>query len=171
MKYIRIGDATLVPLKIIKANQPNTSFPSVLTDEILNPIGFAIVHEVEKPVGDVVSEGDPVLDEITGKWYQTWEVRDFTPDEVADNLEAERQEMVITKRQGRQQIIIMGLLDAVQTAINSITDPVQRALIQSYWDDSTEYRRTHQSMIDLAPAVGISDTELDQAFRDAALLD
>jgi|AGFS01.1.fsa_nt_gi hypothetical protein len=43
------------------------------------------VYDSEVPVGDVVKEGKPELHE-DGFWYKTWTVRDFSPEEVAENL-------------------------------------------------------------------------------------
>lgn len=44
------------------------------------------VYDSEAPVGDVVTEGSPVFNEEDGLWYKTWSVRDFSPEEVAENL-------------------------------------------------------------------------------------
>lgn len=43
------------------------------------------VYDSEVPVGDVVTEGQPELKD-DGFWYKTWTVRDFYPEEVAENL-------------------------------------------------------------------------------------
>lgn len=76
----------------------------------------------------------------------------------------------VTKRQGRQQMILMGLLSSVQAAIDSIPDETQRLLVQSFWDDSTQYERTHPQMLQLAQAIGLTDEQLDQAFIAASQL-
>lgn len=76
----------------------------------------------------------------------------------------------VTKRKGRQQMILMGVIDAVQPAIDAIEDPIQRALVQSFWDDSSDYERNHPQMIGLASAIGITESQLDQAFIQASRL-
>lgn len=76
----------------------------------------------------------------------------------------------VTKRQARQQLILMGLLDSVQTAIDSIPDTTQRLLVQSFWDDSIQYERYHPQMLQLAQAVGLNDEQMDQAFIAASQL-
>lgn len=76
----------------------------------------------------------------------------------------------VTKRQGRQQMILMGLLSNVQAAIDTIEDETERLLAQSFWDDSTQYERTHPQMIQLAQAMGLTDEQLDQAFIAASKL-
>ena len=94
-------------------------------------------------------------------------------DKTVEELEAERKALVpesVTKRQGRQQMIFIGIIDQVQTAIDVISDPVQKALVQSFWDDSTEYERNHPQMIQLAQAIDFTDEQLDNAFIEAAKL-
>lgn len=107
------------------------------------------------------------------EFYNGWEPPaveqppELTPEEL---LQMQREGMVVTKRQGRQQMILMGILDQVQAAIDGIEDPLQRALVQSFWDDSTQYERNHPQMIQLAQAIGLTDEQLDQAFIEAAQL-
>ncbi len=76
----------------------------------------------------------------------------------------------VTKRQGRQQMILMGIIGMVQPAIDAIEDPIQRALVQSFWDDSSDYEREHPQMVELAAAIGITESQLDQAFVQASRL-
>lgn len=44
------------------------------------------VYDSEVPVGDVVTEGDPVYDDAAEQWVKTWTARDFTTEEVSENL-------------------------------------------------------------------------------------
>lgn len=76
----------------------------------------------------------------------------------------------VTKRQGRQQMILMGVINAVQPAIDAIEDDVQRALVQSFWDDSSDYERDHPQMVELGAAIGLSTDQIDDAFRAASKL-
>lgn len=103
----------------------------------------------------------------------TREVIDWTQEEIDVHLANERKAQVpdsVTKRQGRQQMIILGVLDQVQTAIDAISDPIQRALMQSYWDDSNYYDRHHPQMIALGGQIGFSEEDLDNAFIAASKL-
>jgi hypothetical protein len=49
-------------------------------------LGYAVVHRSEKPMGDVVVEGNPIRSEDDNEFYQNWIVRDYTPEELAENL-------------------------------------------------------------------------------------
>ena len=76
----------------------------------------------------------------------------------------------VTKRQGRQQMILMGVIGQIQPAIDAIQDATERALVQSFWEDSIEYERYHPQMISLANQLGFTDDQLDDAFRAASQL-
>ena len=63
----------------------NTSFPMQMEEAEFTRFGYAAIHDVEIPTGDVVDRGPPVLG-ADGFYYWTWTSRDFTPAELATNL-------------------------------------------------------------------------------------
>ena len=73
----------------------------------------------------------------------------------------------ISRRQAKQQLLIMGLLDDVQTAISAIPDPTQRGMVQIYWDDSQLFERQHPLMMQIGIMLGLDDQGLNQAFKEA----
>lgn len=64
------------------------TFPANIPLDYLHALGYAEVLPVEVPVGDVVAEGVPELRD--GKWYKTYTVRSFTPEELAKRLSNEK---------------------------------------------------------------------------------
>ena len=76
----------------------------------------------------------------------------------------------VTKRQARQALLLAGLLDQVQPAIDAIPDATARRMAQIEWDDSQEYQRDRPVLISLATALGLDGDALDQLFRTAATL-
>lgn len=65
----------------------NTSFPLPCRDYLIEPFGYAPVIPVDMPVVDgYVSEGTPEKRE-DGRWYQKWDVREFTEEEYTAELE------------------------------------------------------------------------------------
>lgn len=46
----------------------------------------------------------------------------------------------ITVRQAREQLIKLGLIAQVQTSIDSIADPMQKAIVQNYWEYSIDFK-------------------------------
>lgn len=71
---------------------------------------------------------------------------------------------VVTRRQARQALLLAGLLDNVQPAIDAIPDPVQRQMAQIEWDDSLEFQRTRPLLVQLGSAIGLDDVGLDALF-------
>lgn len=94
---------------------------------------------------------------------ESWDVVTDRPDPVMPVPNA------ITKRQARQQLIAMSMISSVQPVIDAIADPTERALVQSFWDDSTIYERNHPQMIALSAAIGMTESQLDDAFIAASL--
>jgi hypothetical protein len=77
---------------------------------------------------------------------------------------------VVTRRQAKQALILAGLIDGVQPAIDAISDPTQRALMQSEWEDSQEFFRDRPQLIMLATALGLDDAALNALFLQASQL-
>jgi hypothetical protein len=76
----------------------------------------------------------------------------------------------VTRRQARQALLMAGKLADVQPAIDAITDPVQRGLLQIEWDDSLNFDRSRPALIALAAAIGIDSAQLDTLFITAGSL-
>lgn len=74
----------------------------------------------------------------------------------------------VSRRQGKQALRLAGKLPLVQSAIDAISDPLERGLMQDWWDDSTTFERAHPAVISLAPAIGLDDPGLDALFIQAA---
>lgn len=76
----------------------------------------------------------------------------------------------ITRRQCKQQLLLLGLLDQVQPMLDAIPDPTEKAMMQIYWDDSQEFERNHPQLIAMAQGLGLTDEQIDQAFIAAGSL-
>lgn len=73
----------------------------------------------------------------------------------------------VTRRQAKQALLLQGLLANVQPAINAILDVQQRGLMQIEWDDSQEFVRSRQSLIQIGAAIGLDAAGLDALFVQA----
>lgn len=76
----------------------------------------------------------------------------------------------VSRKQARKALLLAGLFEAVQPAIDAIEDPLQRQLVQIDWDDAQTYERDDPTLLSLAAALGMSDAELDALFVTAARL-
>ena len=92
--YVKIIDGAVAAYPYsadaLKADNPNVSFPVVLTDEMLADFNAAIVRETAEPTVDYtqnVVEGIPVLQ--NGVWVQAWDVSNASDTEVAARVDAQ----------------------------------------------------------------------------------
>lgn len=96
---IRVSDKKYpVYMPEVRAENPNTGFPIPIREYILEPFGYMPVYDVELPSGDVLIEGAPEFKD-DGKWYRTWTVREFTPEELAERLAAAKQGLEVSVSQ------------------------------------------------------------------------
>jgi hypothetical protein len=75
----------------------------------------------------------------------------------------------VTMRQARLALLAAGKLAAVDTAINALPDP-QKSAARIEWDYSSAVQRHNGFVQQLGPALGLSDAQLDNLFRQAAAL-
>lgn len=76
----------------------------------------------------------------------------------------------VSRRQGRQALLLAGKMSLVQPAIDAIADVTQRGMAQIYWDDSQEFERNHPTLIALASQIGLTPDDLDSLFITAKAL-
>lgn len=76
----------------------------------------------------------------------------------------------VSARQAHQALILAGLYDNVQAAIDAIPDGTQRAMTRAEWDKSNEFERSRPLLIQLAEAIGLDSEALDNLFITAAQL-
>ena len=71
----------------LRADNPNTSFPTTMPDSLLAEWNVYPVQQVEKPQTDHtknVAEGTPAQQD--GQWVQVWEVTDATQEEIDQRI-------------------------------------------------------------------------------------
>jgi len=101
--------------------------------------------------------------------------RDMTPEEeaqrAADIAAAALPKIPasVTMRQARLALLAAGKLDAVNTAIAAMASP-QKEAAQIQWEYSSDVFRNWPLVLSLGPALGLSSTDLDNLFIQAAML-
>jgi hypothetical protein len=99
---------------------------------------------------------------------------DFDIERMGDYVIADGQALlpaptVVSLRQARLALFNAGLLDAIDTAIAGLTG--EAAIIaQIEWDTSTEIRREHALVQQIATALELSSEQLDALFVAASAL-
>jgi len=89
----------------------------------------------------------------------------FVPD-APPTLEEERAAMKVSRLQARVALLQAGLLPQVEAAV-AAADPI----IQMAWANAIEFRRFSPTILALSAQIGLTDTQLDNLFRAAALVD
>lgn len=77
----------------------------------------------------------------------------------------------VTARQIRLWLVSHGVsLAAVEAAIDAIPDAQQREMVRVEWEYAPYVERIHPMLVPLAAALGLSEAQVDQAFREAATI-
>lgn len=93
--------------------------------------------------------------------YLAWTAAGGVPD-PCPNLPVPQS---LTRAQARAALIVSGLIDQVQPAIDAIQDPVQRALVQNDWDNRLTFERNNTTLLALSGLLGLADGAIDELFR------
>ena len=71
----------------------------------------------------------------------------------------------VSARQIRLWLINNGIqLTQVDSAINSIEDPITRETVKVEWEYAPYVERNHPMLVPLAQALGLTEQQIDQAF-------
>lgn len=143
----------------------DTSFPETITPDILDAFGADPVLEGAQPTlgPDQYSAYVGVV-EIDGVWFTAYEARDYTPEEIAQRLDAWRQAAVVSPFQGRASLLHANLLDEVETMMANAATPRQ---IKLAWEYATEWRRLSPMLIAMAQQLQLTDEQVDDLIRYA----
>jgi len=77
----------------------------------------------------------------------------------------------ISARQIRLWLVRKGVSVAtVEAAINAIPDAVTRESVRVEWEYAPYVERTHAWLVPMAAALGMNESQVDAAFREAAAL-
>jgi hypothetical protein len=77
----------------------------------------------------------------------------------------------VTARQIRLWLVTHGVsLTAVEAAIDSIQEPMQRESVRVEWEYAPYVERSHPWLVPLASVLGLTASQVDAAFAEAATL-
>lgn len=74
----------------------------------------------------------------------------------------------VTRAQGKIALIMAGLWDAVVGFVNSIDDPIDKAIAEVALNDTLEWERDSEFLNTAAQVLGISSQDLDNLFISAS---
>lgn len=144
---------------------PDVSFPADIPDELAAEFNVFPVVEVTPPSYNPDSQNlvwvNPIY--VNGVWTQQWRVDDMTPEEIAARIAAWRAGASCTPFQGRVALSNAGLLAQVEAAIQSADDKTKIA-----WEYAILWERMSPMILSLSSALGLSETQVDDLFKQAA---
>lgn len=76
----------------------------------------------------------------------------------------------LTRRQFKLALLENGLLEQVETTLNSIQDVTQRARLQIEYSESTEFQRTSDSIKYMCNLLGLTEEQINQMWEQGLTL-
>ena len=76
----------------------------------------------------------------------------------------------LTRRQFKLVLLENGLLEQVETMINSIQDVTQRTRLQIEYSEATEFQRTSDSMKYMCNLLGLTEEQINQMWEQGLTL-
>ena len=157
-----------VTFEQLQAEFPQTLFPQGFNEPFEN---YMPVQPTQIPEHDAAThkaiEDSPVVRD--GQYKQAWKVQPLSTEEMQASRRA-RVPAKVSRRQARQALLLAGLLDTVQPAINAIADPVVRQFALIDWQDATDFERHNPTVMKIGLALGLGEEGLDKLFIAAAAL-
>jgi len=134
--------------------------------QIRNPIYTSfggIDCEIDHPIYGWI----PYTAEIGGDVFNTAKAtaKPYIAPPAIDPLISERAAMTVSRFQAMAALLNAGLLSQVNVALADAGPLAQLA-----WAEATEFRRNSPTIAGLSAGLGLTDTQVDDLFRAAALI-
>jgi hypothetical protein len=102
-------------------------------------------------------------------FWQRWDQHPESVEEKSAFLQEWRKYASVTMRQARLALAQQGFLETVEDAIALIPEP-DKSAISIEWEYSATVQRSSSWVGTLAPALGLSDEQMDDLFKLASTL-
>lgn len=161
---IRIRDTGAVMYENeFRAMYPDTSFPQVITPELLNDFGADPVLNGPQPTLTEWQYAQYVgVEEIDGVWFTKYIAVDYTPEQIEALKQQWRSTATCTPFQGRMALSNAGLLAQAQAAVDAGTEETKLA-----WEYAIIWERTSPLVESLGAALGLNADQIDDLFKAA----
>lgn len=132
---------------------------AAVIDDMGKVINIILVNDLSYSPGD----GLTLVESETANIGDTYNAGAFIPAPVSLPVPQE-----ITRRQARLALLFAGLLDSVDAVIDSIPDPMARAVAKIEWNEALTIDRASPLITELAPALGLTEADVDNLFITGA---
>lgn len=120
-------------------------------------IGTSINNVDNSTVGHTELAPDPAL------VHPTWNGEAWVEGEPEVPLQ-------VSRRQGKQQLVISGLDEMVDGAIDAIEDPVERKLTRIWYNDADYWELDNPQLLGLASVLGLTHEDVIELLKSASQL-
>lgn len=143
----------------LRRDNRDVSFPRDMTAFDASKFDCYPVQDTPQPQapGKVAQRIIPEL--VDGVWQERWGLVDVPPVLVPESVEM---------AQARLALLGAGLLSQVDAAIDAIADPAQREAARIAWEYRPQVHRNSQLVLSLGAALGLTNEQIDELFRQAA---
>lgn len=169
--YALFENNTIKPYSSLPKNWRNISGLNLLKDESeLKKLGWykVVTDNTEYNQATQMLYGyDYTYDSENDKIVQTAIIIDkpvLTPEELDRQLQEKRMSMVCTNYQARQALILAGLYNSVDLAMN---DPNVDLSAKVAWEYAGNFYRISPFVSSIAVSLGLTDEQLDNLFEQA----
>lgn len=133
----------------------------------LDEQGFYLGLKQEQPFEDgFQTKVQPIGNFVKGRFdfeLNEW-VEGATQEEITEYRKLITPEKV-SRRQLRQALILSDFdLSIIYQEISKIEDIKERLLMESFWNDSQEFERSHERLISFATDLGFTEEQINQLF-------
>ena len=143
-----------LPFRITLPDGRARTDPTSFTEAEIADAGY--VPALARPEHHEETQHTPEWDGVA------WLVRDKSDAEIEADLDAAAP-MTITMRQARLALLVAGLLDGVNAALNALPSPQKEAALIE-WEYTATVRRDSPLITSLAPALGMDAASIRSLF-------
>jgi hypothetical protein len=148
----------------LRRDNPTVSFPADISDSLAQDFNVFVVSERPQPSynpeTETLSWVNPTFN--SNVWEQNWAVTPLSSEEIAQRLQQWRQSTSCSPFQGRMALADANLLPQAQAAVDAADEKTRVA-----WEYALEWSRMSPMIATLAPALNLSDAQVDELFRAA----
>ena len=161
---------SFVPSIIVQWNNIKSAPEEVTLSESIFTETYKLDNYLERPEYDEFTQKlEEVITETETEILHSWNVLDKTQEEKDEVLNRWRGSISVTMRQARLALIQQGLLGQVNAAIASMPEP-EKSIVETEWEYAATVERKSPWIATLAPALNMTEEDMDNLFKLAATL-
>lgn len=149
-------------IRELRRDNPQTSFPKNLSNELLAEWGVYPVTLADRPEFDRITqklvEAEPV--KLEGQWIRAWTVVNLDKKAIAKNRK-DQVPRYVSRFQARMALRQAGLFEAVESMMSAPGAPIEAV---EAWDSAQVFMRTSPTIETMRQELNMTEEQLDELF-------